>query len=807
MSDGPNGVRGSSHFVPTPAQCLPCATALASTFDQDLVESVGDFLAQETKLKSSVVLLAPTCNIQRTPLGGRAFESFSEDPHLSGSLVVAYVHGLQKQGVAATVKHFVGNDQEDERTAADSVMSDRALREIYLYPFMLAQKQAQPAAIMTSYGRIKAIHCSENKELLTNILRKEWGFAGVVISDWFGTYGVDQPLNAGLDLEMPGPPRWRTTSLVLHCLSAKKLSMSTLDERVTTLLTFVQKQARRNKDIVYGDGVERSRDTPEMRQFCRKVAAEGIVLLKNENNLLPLSGKPLNIAVIGPNVKERVISGGGSAALKATYVVTPWSGILAGAPSNYKIQYHVGCYAHKYLPTLENNLKTPRGEPGWLCTFFAHDENGEISHPVQQFILNDTRVKLNDFLPKGLTETWSIKLEGKLTFDKTAPYELGLTVAGRAKLWVDGALTIDNWTKQTPGDFFYGQGTIEEKATINLTAGKSVDVLVLYTNTAPPDGEDENGEGRLSQPALMRGVRLGGCEKIDGNEAIEEAVAIARNVDAVILVGGLTPEWESEGFDRPSLRLPGRQDELFEKVAEANPNTIVCIQAGSAVSMPWISKVNSLLQAWYSGNEAGNAIADVVFGKVNPSGRLPLTFPARIEDVPAHLNHRSENGKIHYREDLFVGYKHYQARNIAPLFAFGFGLSYTRFSLAELCMKQVTPYTGPDTLQLDVAVTVRNEGDRIGSEVVQLYVSFPEIGLTTPKYQLKGFAKARDLQVGASREVIIRLDKYAFSFWDENEGVWQIARGKYGIHVGTSSDNLVVEGYFESAESHTWSGL
>ncbi|KAH9483793.1 putative beta-glucosidase I [Psilocybe cubensis] len=808
MSDGPNGVRGSSHFVPTPAQCLPCATALASTFDPGLVKRVGVFLAQEAKLKSSVILLAPTCNIQRTPLGGRSFESFSEDPHLSGTLAAAYVNGLQSQGVAATIKHFVANDQEDERTAVESVMSDRALREIYLYPFMLAQKHAKPGAFMTSYGRISGVHCSENKELLTNILRKEWKFNGIVISDWFGTYGVDQPINAGLDLEMPGPPRWRTSTLVLHCLSAKKLAQSTIDERVTNLLTFVQKQARKNPEIVFGDGAERSRDTPEGRQFCRALAAEGIVLLKNNDNLLPFSQeKPLNIAIIGPSVKERVISGGGSAQLKATYVVTPWTGINDGAHPDSTIQYHVGCYAHKYLPTLEANLKTPRGEPGWLCTFFSHDENGEIANPVQQFTLNDTRVKLNDFLPKGLTPTWSIKLEGKLTIDKTCLFELGLTVAGRAKLWINGSLLIDNWTKQTPGDFFYGQGTIEEKATINLNAGQSVDVLVLYTNTPPPDGDDENGEGRLSQPALMRGVRLGGCEKIDEDKAIDEAVALAKSVDAVVLVGGLTPEWESEGFDRPSLKLPGRQDELFARVAEANSRTVACIQAGSAVSMPWVDKVGGLLQTWYSGNESGNGIADILYGKVNPSGRLPLTLPVRIEDIPAYLNDRSENAKIHYREDLFVGYKHYQARGVKPLFPFGFGLSYTSFSLSDLVINHLTPYTDPDTLQLDVGVTVKNEGDISGSEVVQLYVSFPDIGLTTPKLQLKGFAKAHNIESKASTQVNITLDKYAFSFWDETTNSWKIAAGKYGIHIGPSSDNMVLNDTFESKESFSWTGL
>ncbi|KAJ7349434.1 glycoside hydrolase family 3 protein [Mycena albidolilacea] len=802
MSDGPNGVRGSSHFVAAPAQCIPCATAMASTFDTDLIQKVGGFLAAEAKVKSSVVLLAPTCNIQRSPLGGRAFESFSEDPHLSGTMAAAYVNGLQAEGVSATIKHFVANDQEHERTAAESVVSDRALREIYLYPFMLAQLNAKPGAYMTSYGRIQGIHCSENRPLLQGILRDEWKFNGLVISDWYGTYAVDQALNAGLDLEMPGPPRWRTPVLVNHCLTSQKLSLSTLNERVKNLLTFVQNQARKNPEVVYGDGAERTRDSPEARRFCRQLAADGIVLLKNQDNLLPLSSKTKRLAIMGPNALQHIISGGGSAALKPSYSVSPYDGVVSEAPADTVIEYAVGCYAHKYLPTLENNLKTASGEPGWLCTFYNHDSEGQLTDPVAGFVIKDTRIKLVDFLPPGLTENWTIKLTGQLTVDKTAPFQLGLTVAGRAKLWVNGNLTIDNWTKQTPGDFFYGQGTIEEKAVIDLSADVAVDVLVEYTNTSPPKEEEDVS----SQPALMLGVRLGGCEKIDADAAVESAIALAAKCDAVLFVAGLTPEWESEGFDRPTLSLPGRQDEVISKIAAANPNTIVCIQAGSATSMPWVGKAAAVIQAWYLGNEVGNAIADVVWGKVNPGGRLPLTFPVRIEDTPAYLNERSENGKIHYREDLFVGYKHYHARAVKPLFPFGFGLSYTTFSFSDLVVSGVqVDQTG--LITFSVALTVKNEGLVAGSEVAQLYISYPDTGLTTPVHQLKGFTKAKDVAPGASRDLNIDLDKYALAFWNSTTNEWTISPGKYILHVGASSEDFRLKGELELTKGITWQGL
>ncbi|KAH7921492.1 glycoside hydrolase family 3 protein [Leucogyrophana mollusca] len=806
MSDGPNGVRGSSHFISTPAQCLPCETSMASTFDVDLIHDVGVFLAEETKIKSSVILLAPTCNIQRSPLGGRAFESFSEDPHLSGTLAAAYVNGLQSRGVAATIKHFVANDQESERTAAESVMSDRALREIYLYPFMLAQKHAKPWAFMTSYGRLWGTHCSENPKLLEGILRGEWKHEGIIMSDWHGVYGTDLSINAGLDLEMPGPPRWRTAFLIQHCLSSQKLKMPVIDERAGNMLEFVKKMAQINPDIVFGDGIERSRDSPEIRKFCRKLAADGMVLLKNTGNFLPISPRKVKtVAVIGPNAKGTVISGGGSAALKPTYVVTPWNGLLENAPAGLDIKYEVGCYAHKYLPTLENYLTTPEGESGWRCTFYSQDANGNVDKQVGEYVLRDTRVRLNDFLPDGLTPAWTMKLKGLLTMDKTATYELGLAVAGRAKLWVNGKLAIDNWTKQTPGDFFYGQGTIEEKATIQLTAGQPADLLLEYTNTVGADSTDDGTDKGNAQPALMRGVRLGGAEKIDADQAIKNAVALAAKSDVVVFVGGLTPEWESEGFDRPTLNMPGRQDELIAELGKANPNTVVCLQAGSAVAMPWIDNVNGVVQAWYSGNEVGNALADILYGTVNPSGKLSLTLPACMEDMPSYLNLQSENGQIHYREDLFVGYKHYQARNVKPLFPFGFGLSYTTFSLSDLDLSNVTSHG--EAFKINASVKIANSGSVTGSSVVQLYVTLPDIGLASPPLQLKGFAKARDIAPGTSQKVDIGLDKYAISYWDTPKNAWCARAGQYRVLVGFSSDKLPLEAVFEVKKTFYWTGL
>ncbi|CUA74978.1 beta-glucosidase [Rhizoctonia solani] len=797
MSDGPNGVRGSSHFLSSPAQCIPCATALGSTFDPELIHEVGAFLAVEAKTKSATVLLAPTCNIQRSPLGGRSFESFSEDPHLSGHLAAAYVAGLQDNGVAATIKHFVANDQEHERMAVDTILSERALREIYLMPFMIAQRDAGPWAYMTAYNRVHGTHVSECKRILGDILRKEWGFNGLVMSDWYGTYSVDIALNAGLDLEMPGPPKWRQPALVNHAMTSRKLLPSTLNLRAKTVLDFVQKLAQTSPDVVFGDGEERTRDDPKDREFNRKLAGRAIVLLKNEQEVLPLRKKKL--LVVGPNAQARVISGGGSAFLKPSYVITPWDGIIAAKPENVDVKFEVGCYAHKFLPTLENQLMAPDGQPGWEARFYTHDENQQPKDEVAKFTLNDTRVKLNDFLPEGLTSSWTIKLKGTLKVDKTAPFEFGLTVAGRAKLWVNGKMTIDNWTHQRPGEFFYGQGSAEEKTVVNLKAGEPVDIYVEYDNLSPAP------KGVQMQPALMRGVRLGGAEKIDPDEALKAAAKAAAEADAVIAVVGLNHEWESEGFDRPTLSLPGRQDELIEAVAKANKNTVVVIQAGSAVSMPWVNDVAGVVQSWYLGNEAGNAIADILFGKVNPSGRLPISLPKREEDIPAYLNFGSEMGKVHYREDVFVGYKYYQAHKVAPLFPFGFGLSYTTFELSDL--KVEGPSSHDSSLEVKASVTVKNTGSVKGSEVVQLYVAPPAGPITHPKLQLRAFGKAADLEPGASTTVKLSFGKYGVSFWHEEDETWRADAGEYRVLVGTSSVDLPLSSSFELKQTFSWRGL
>ncbi|EJT97240.1 beta-glucosidase [Dacryopinax primogenitus] len=805
VTDGPNGARGRKYFLGTPAKCLPCATALAATWDPELIGDVAALiLAPECKLKSASVLLGPTVNIQRNPLGGRSFESFSEDSWLSGCMAAEYVKRLQGEGVSACIKHFVGNEQEQERKGSDSLISPRALREIYLYPFMLAQKRAQPWSYMTAYNRINGTHCSEHPWLLTNVLREEWGFDGCVMSDWHGTYGVPEAYHAGLDLEMPGTDGWRTASKVIRSIEATKLTLPIVKERARAVLKLVQRCAKGAPEILDGDQQERTRDTDAEKTLMRKVAGSAIVLLKNEGNVLPLEkSKIKTLAIIGPSAKAAYFAGGGSASLKASYVVTPYEGILAALPEEVKVVYAEGCQGHRRAPPLTGReLITEDGRAGLNATFYhKRDSEGNYSAAVEHFLLDNTDTLLNDSDIFFSADEWYLVLWGKLRAqERKTTFRFGLSVAGRAKLFVDDKLVVDNWTWQRRGDSFFGDGTEEEMGNFEMLSGKAYDIRLEYSNLTGPAEGDEKGV-----PNPHAGMRLGGYPLLDEEQGISEAVALAKEADAVVVVVGLNGEWESEGYDRKTLNLPRRTNDLVAAVAKANPSAVVVTQSGSAFTMPWVDSVNALLHTWYLGNETGNAIADVLFGKVNPSGKMSLTFPKRIEDVPSYLNYGNQNGRVKYAEDLFVGYKHYHARRIEPLFPFGFGLSYTAFKYSGL---QISPPSSCDaSFTASVTLTVTNTGKLPGSEVVQLYIAMPSGNLIHPHLALKGFTKLHDIPVGKEATATLMLDKYAVSYFDDVAGKWKVDAGQYTVFVGSSSSHLPLTAVLPLKKLFTWSGL
>ncbi|KAF2827691.1 beta-glucosidase precursor [Ophiobolus disseminans] len=789
LSDGPNGIRGTKFFGSVPSACLPCGTAIGATFDSDLAVQIGHLLGEEARAKGAHVVLGPTINIQRGPLGGRGFESFSEDPLLAGSLAGHYINGLKDKGIGAALKHLVCNDQEHERMAVNTIITQRALREIYLLPFMVATRLAQPAAMMTAYNKINGIHVSEDRSILRDIVRKEWQWDGLFMSDWFGTYSTSEAINAGLDLEMPGPSRWRGPALV-HAVSANKVSSSELDDRVRAVLKLVKDSS---KAAIPQDAPEMELNRPEDRRFLRKVAAESMVLLKNEDSILPFSPQR-KVAVIGPNAKIATFCGGGSASLNAYYAVTPFKGIESLATGG--VEFAQGAYGFKMLPQLGKDL-TVSGKPGFTLRFFNDPPTTSTRRLLEERHLENSDIFFLDYDHPDLNPIWYAEAEGDFIAPESGVYDFGLCVQGTGRLYIDGELLVSNVENQRPGPSFLGSGTLEETGAKDLVAGQTYRLTVQWgcakTSIRKTPGTVDFGHG---------GLRFGGCMRIDPQEAIEAAVRLASSVDQVVICAGLGPEWESEGDDRLSMDLPPNTDELISRVLEANPNSVIVMQSGTPVTMPWADKAKAIVHAWYGGNEVGNGISDVLFGQVNPSGKLPLTFPQRLRDNPTYLNYRSEGGRVLYGEDVYVGYRYYEQTEIPPLFAFGHGLSYTTFSLSGL---EVQTQSNND--QLTVHCTLTNTGSRAGAEVIQVYVAPVSPPIKRPVKELKAFAK-RFVEPGQSVGVDIPIDLLRdTSFWEEKSGRWCSHEGSYNIMVGTSSSGAHLSKPLALEKTRFWSGL
>ncbi|KAG9046688.1 hypothetical protein FS837_003841 [Tulasnella sp. UAMH 9824] len=542
VTDGPNSVRGGFVFNGTLANCIPCATALAATWDTELVfEIAANLLAPEVKLQASSVLLAPTCNIQRS------FESFAEDPHLSGHMAAAYITAF-KAVELERASNTSANDQEDERFGSDSILIDRALREVYLYPFMLAEKLAKPMSYMAAYNKLNGTHCSESTFLLQTILREEWKSEAMVMSDWFGVVGLAPSINAGLDLEMPGVNKWRVDEKVQRCITANKISVRTIKERATSVLRLVKKLSTTNAEIIDGDGKETYEKKDADSALMRRVAAESIVLFKNTENILPIKpadSKIKKIAIIGPNAKAMVVSGGGSASMRNAYVVTPFEGIVAALPVGVEVKYHEGCAGYMMQPRLDTQLTTETGEPGWICSVYSHDEQDKIiDTPVRSVRVTETNMFLVDPTFAAASQRFTAKFKGKLIpREKDERFRFGLTVHGRAKLYVDGTLVIDNWTRQKRGNTFFGKGTPEVHGEADLKAGVAHEIEVEFRNIRGPADEDED-EALVEIP----GLRLGGAEVLP-EQSVDEAVAISKDADLVVMVVGLNGDWETEGYD------------------------------------------------------------------------------------------------------------------------------------------------------------------------------------------------------------------------------------------------------------------
>jgi beta-glucosidase len=769
VTDGPSGARGASFSEGPTAACFPCGTALAATWNPELVGRVGAALGQEARSKGAHVLLAPTVNIHRSPLGGRNFECYSEDPYLAARIAVAFVQGVQSQRVGTSIKHFVCNDSEFERHTISSELDERALREIYLVPFEAAVKEADPWSVMAAYNRLNGTYCAEHARLLGDVLRGEWGFQGFVVSDWFGTRSTADAVNAGLDLEMPGPPRFMGESL-LGAVRAGEVEEAVVDAAVRRLL---RARLRAGAFESPEEPPERAADLPEHRRLARSAAAESIVLLKNQGSVLPLDASALgSLAVIGPNADAANIQGGGSARVPPHYAVTPLEGIRERAGDAVEVSFELGCTSHRSLPALDGRHVTPgggEGERGLRVEYFNNlDLAGEPA------LVKTSRQAefywLGAFAPGVDPGEFSARIRGRFTAPESGAYTFGLTSAGLSRLFVDGREVVDNWTSQSPGESFFGAGSAEVSAPVELRRGQSYELRVEYARRNSP---------------VLAGLRVG-CLPPVPEDALERAVARAASCDAAVVIVGLNADWETEGRDRLDMELPGRQAELVERVAAANPRTVVVVNAGAPVRMDWIDRVPAALQLWYPGQECGNALADLLFGDVNPSGKLPQTFPKRLEDTPAYRYYPGANGKVVYGEGVFVGYRHYDARAIEPRFPFGHGLSYTLFEYADL---RVSPLeTGPGD-PIEVAVDVTNAGARAGQEIVQLYVRDVEASVPRPDRELRGFAKL-ELQPGERRTLRFGLEPRALSFYAPEREQWVAEPGEFEVLVGSSSRDI-----------------
>jgi len=765
VTDGPHGVRtcpGCKERKLGPATYFPTGVAMASTWNTELIRQTGVALAEETRAYGCDVLLGPCVNIVRSPLAGRNFESMSEDPFLAGRIAAGWIDGVQSQGVGASLKHFACNNQETERLRGSSNVDERTMREIYLAQFEYAIKTTQPWTVMCSYNRINGVYASQNEFLLTKILRDEWGFEGLVVSDWCANHTIFESVAAGLDLEMPGG----RDDYFRHLAAAVKnwqIPEAKVNRAVRNVLRLLAKTGHLGKD---GKIISGAANTHEHQHLARKVAAEAITLLKNERRLLPLNPKKIKkLAVFGYNAMT-LPQGGGSSAVPAPYRIAPLDAITSLLGSGVQVQYRQGC---KNTDNPENvpidNLSAPNGKKGIMAEYFANpDWQGKpagirLENSSDVWWLGEEEKAPAPNLQSG---NFSGRWRTTYTARESATMIFGIDIQGSGRLFLDGELLFE--TQPVPPEFNWGSGS----TIIKLTKGKKYNFCIEFRQGPAKSPMHVKFFQRNTKP-----------EEIDKDD-----LKIAAAADAVIVFAGDTEGHESEGSDRKNMRLGGLQNLLIEKLLAVNPKTVVVLNTGAPVDMPWSDSAPAILQAYYSGQEGGNAIADILFGKINPSGKLSVSYPRRYQDTPAFLNFPGGR-EVNYGEGIFVGYRYYDTKGIAPLFPFGHGLSYTDFEYSNL---QV-PAKAAAGDSFKVKMTIKNTGKTAGQEVVQLYVSDPESSVIRPEKELKGFVKV-SLKAGESKVIEFDLDARSFAFYDVDRHEWVVEPGKFVIMSGSSSRDI-----------------
>jgi len=771
MSDGPFGVRSNELF---PSTTYAIGIGLAASWDAGLAEKIGAAIGKDARARGIHFMLGPGVNIYRSPRNGRNFEYFGEDPFLTSSIAVGYIKGMQSQGVSATIKHFLANNSEYLRHDSDSLVDERTLREIYLPSFEAAVKQAHVGAIMDSYNLINGQHATQNGYFNTQIARKEWGFDGVMMSDWVATYDGVAAANNGLDLEMPTGAYMNRKNL-LPAIADGRVTQATIDEKVRRILQTAIRFGWLDRPQT--DFSISTYNQPN-QQLALQAAREGMVLLKNEGTLLPLDKQSCKtVLVVGPDAYPGETVGAGSARVVPFASVSPLQAIASFFGPTANVYYEAG------LPSVVSAAadtqfvtEAQNGQPGLKLESFQNaDLSGAPSSTQLVHHINDSGTAFGDLSldkeslpaffnsqPKPSSKRWT----GYFIAPQAGPYEVvaqGSGEGGGYRLYIDDKLVFDDWKLAK---------AYQEGAVLELSAGPHKIVGEEFVNWYVG--------GRL-RAAI-----------VDQHKIVSDAAKqLAAKADVVIIAAGYNNDSEGEGADRP-FGLPFGQDELIRELSAANKNTVVAITSGGGIDVsPWIDHVRGLIEMWYPGEQGGTALAEILFGAVNPSGHLPATFEKHWQDNPAYANYYPEAGsvRVSYKEGIFTGYRGYEHNNVKPQFPFGLGLSYTTFKFGNLSIvpaasSSLAPSGRPALYTVSFDVT--NTGSRAGAEVAQLYVAETAPKVPRPAQELKGFTRV-ELAAGETKRVSISLDARAFAFYDASAKHWQADSGAYTIKVGDSS--------------------
>ena len=761
VSDGPAGVRGSRFDGPA-SMNIPCSTAIAASWDMALVREIGELLGRELEAKGARVHLAPTVNLHRTPVGGRNFECMSEDPLLTALTALEYVKGVQSHGVASCIKHLVGNDTEFERMTIDSQIDERTLREMYLYPFERSVKDADVMSIMTSYNRINGPYAADSEWLLQSVVRDEWGFDGAFISDWYGLHSTAEGVNAGLDLEMPGPTLHRGQKLI-DAVNNGDVSADAVRDRARNVLNLME----RTGALDTPPGPEVSRDDVQDHATLRRASAAGMVLLQNNNGALPLVPAGIkNVAVLGPNAATATVMGGGSAHVTPTRVSHPLDALMNRLqPLGISVEHSAGCNINKKLPELD-----ARNLSNVVMDYFNDVGAMDIASASPDLIGTTGVFRLlwtGD--PLGRREaniSFGARLSAVFTPHVGGEWSFSLESVAASRIIIDGEIILDNADAPNGGSFF-GMGKPEVVVKKTLQAEREYSFVVEVRHTPIGSG--------------LSGINIGAMAPIDSDQ-LGEAIDLAARSDVSVIVVGTNDDWESEGWDRETIDLPGKQDILIHEVAKVSKRTIVVINAGSPVAMPWLNEVDAVLFTWFAGQEMGDALVDVLLGDVEPSGRLPVTMPRRMEDTPAAEHHPGRNSAAKYLEGRLIGYRWYDTIGREPQFPFGFGLGYADVTVTDAASSGTHMVT----------TTLQNASQRDGVQVVQVYahlVNRDGLSNDEPFQRLVGWSRVV-VPAGASVNAVVKLDRDAYRTWDVEDSSWTQWSGEVELRVGTSSRHM-----------------